>query len=107
MLWALFIILILLTGVDYFSNANISRIKIAIKNSLTLTLTLIMHEIMQIALKKKIKSTNISYPKNYPQVEPQRRCPDISKLLKEFNFRSKVNLKEAIVRFYYWTSKYY
>ena len=66
-----------------------------------------LHEIMQIALKKKIKSTNISYPKNYPQIEPQRRCPDISKLLKEFNFRSKVNIKEAIVRFYYWTSKYY
>ena len=66
-----------------------------------------LHEIMQIALKKKIKSTNISYPKNYPQIEPQRRCPDISKLLKEFNFRSKVNIKEAIVRSYYWTSKYY
>ena len=28
----------------------------------------------------KLEDYNISYPKNYPQVEPQRRCPDITKI---------------------------
>ena len=66
-----------------------------------------LHKIMQSSLKKKIKSINISYPKNYPQVEPQRRCPDITKLSKEFKYKSKVSISEAITRFYQWTSKYY
>ena len=66
-----------------------------------------LHKIMQIALKRKIKSVNISYPKNYPQVEPQRRCPDISKLVKEFKLKNKVDIKDAIKRYYYWTSRYY
>tara|TARA_Y100000816_G_scaffold79914_2_gene54556 strand:- start:2856 stop:3890 length:1035 start_codon:yes stop_codon:yes gene_type:complete len=66
-----------------------------------------LHKIMQTSLKRKIKSINISYPRNYPKVEPQRRCPDTSKLLKEFNHRNKVSIKDAICRFHYWTSKYY
>ena len=31
-----------------------------------------LHKIMETSLKRKIKAVNISYPKNYPQVEPQR-----------------------------------
>ncbi len=66
-----------------------------------------LHKIMQTSLKKKIKAVNISYPKNYPQVEPQRRCPDIQKLINEFKYKNKVRINDAIIRFHNWTSKYY
>tara|TARA_B100000963_G_scaffold238678_1_gene208740 strand:- start:2832 stop:3866 length:1035 start_codon:yes stop_codon:yes gene_type:complete len=66
-----------------------------------------LHKIMEKSLKNKINAINISYPKNYPQVEPQRRCPDISKLTKEFNYKNKVSINDAIIRFHHWTSRYY
>ena len=66
-----------------------------------------LHKIMQKSLKREIKAVNIGYPKNYPQVEPQRRRPDITKLAKEFKFKNKVSIQDAIRRFYYWTSRYY
>ena len=66
-----------------------------------------LHKIMENSLKKKIKAVNISYPKNYPQVEPQRRCPNIQKLVKEFQYTNKVSIRDAIIRFHHWTSKYY
>ncbi len=66
-----------------------------------------LHKIMQKSLKKNIRAINISYPKNYPQVEPQRRRPDVSKLLKEFKFKSKVSIQDAIRRFHSWTSRHY
>ena len=66
-----------------------------------------LHQLMQKSLNKKIKSINIEYPNNYPQVEPQRRCPNITKLKKEFNFKNKVSIMESIKRFYHWSSKYY
>ena len=66
-----------------------------------------LHKLMEISLKKKIKAINISYPKNYPQVEPQRRCPDIQKLIREFRFKNKVKIVDAIKRFHNWTSRYY
>jgi UDP-glucuronate decarboxylase len=66
-----------------------------------------LHQLLQKSLNKKIKSINIEYPNNYPQVEPQRRCPDITKLKKDFNFKNKVSITESIKRFYHWSSKYY
>ena len=66
-----------------------------------------LHQLMQKSLNKKIKSINIEYPNNYPQVEPQRRCPDITKLKKDLNFKNKVSITESIKRFYHWSSKYY
>jgi len=66
-----------------------------------------LHKIMEVSLKKKIKSVNISYPRNYPQVEPQRRCPDIQKLISEFRYQNKVRINDAIIRFHNWTSRYY
>ncbi len=56
---------------------------------------------------KKVTYININYPKNYPQVEPQRRCPDITKLKKEFNFKNKVKLKDSIIRFHNWSKIHY
>ena len=66
-----------------------------------------LHKIMEVSLKKKIKSVNISYPRNYPQVEPQRRCPNIQKLISEFRYQNKVRIDDAIIRFHNWTSRYY
>ena len=66
-----------------------------------------LHKRMETSLKKKIKAINISYPNNYPQVEPQRRCPDIKKLISEFKYKNNVSINDAIVRFYRWTSRYY
>ena len=62
---------------------------------------------MEKSLKKKVKSINIEYPNNYPQVEPQRRCPNIARLKKEFDFKNKVSIIESIKRFYHWSSRYY
>ena len=56
---------------------------------------------------KKYKIYKISYPKEYPSYEPQRRCPNINKIKKELNFRNNVGIEEAIKRFYNWSKKYY
>ena len=66
-----------------------------------------LHKHIEKSIKKKVVYKNISYPKNYPQIEPQRRCPNISKLKNELNFSGKVSLNDAISRFYLWTKKYY
>jgi UDP-glucuronate decarboxylase len=66
-----------------------------------------LHKSIEKSIKKKVSYKNISYPKNYPQIEPQRRCPNIDKLKNELNFSGKVSLNDAISRFYLWTKKYY
>lgn len=66
-----------------------------------------LYKTIQKCIPKKIKSININYPKNYPQVEPLRRCPDISKIKKELGFKNKVTLNDSIRRFYNWSKTYY
>tara|TARA_B100001057_G_C22840427_1_gene946863 strand:- start:1251 stop:2285 length:1035 start_codon:yes stop_codon:yes gene_type:complete len=66
-----------------------------------------LHKNIEKSLKKKVKCIYINYPKNYPQVEPQRRCPDISRIQKELNFKNKTSLIESIRRFYDWSQSYY
>jgi UDP-glucuronate decarboxylase len=66
-----------------------------------------LYKILKKNIKKKIYSKNINYPKNYPQIEPQRRRPDISKLKRQLKFKNRVNISEAIRRFYRWSNKYY
>ena len=70
-------------------------------------------EISAISLARKIKKItktnsvvkNIKYPKNYPSAEPKRRCPDISKLKKEFNFSPRIKLDEGLKMFYEFAKK--
>lgn len=50
----------------------------------------------------KLKIRNISYPKDYPQGEPQRRCPDLSKIKKELGYSLNVDLKEGLRRTLAW-----
>ena len=66
-----------------------------------------LFKIIKRNIKEEIKFTNIQYPKNYPQVEPQRRCPNIDKIKKELNFKNKVDINVAVKRFYKWSKKYY
>lgn len=40
----------------------------------------------------------ISYPKSYPAGEPQRRCPDISKIQNDLNYQPQVDLKTGLTR---------
>ncbi|MBU6415266.1 NAD-dependent epimerase/dehydratase family protein, partial [Patescibacteria group bacterium] len=44
----------------------------------------------------------ISYPESYPAGEPQRRCPDITKIRTELDFHPDVNLKEGLSRTLAW-----
>ncbi len=66
-----------------------------------------LHKVIEKSLSRKIAHKNINYPKDYPQVEPLRRCPDISKLRKELKFVNKVSLNDSIKRFFIWSDKYY
>ncbi len=50
----------------------------------------------------KLNIKNISYPKDYPQGEPQRRCPDLSKIKKELGYSPAVNLEEGLGRTLIW-----
>ena len=90
--------LIIISGNEFVYNIGNAKPELNMKK---------MHQLIQKSLNKKIKSKNIEYPSNYPQTEPQRRCPNITKLKKEFNFKNKVSINDAIKRFYYWSEKYY
>ena len=68
-------------------------------------------EINMLALAEKIAETVfggkarvklISYPDNYPQDEPRRRCPDLSKIKKELGYMQKISLKEGLQRAFAW-----
>jgi len=66
-----------------------------------------LYEIIKKNINKKISFKNIGYPKNYPQVEPQRRRPNIDKIKKELNFKNRVTIDNSVKRFYEWSKKYY
>ena len=66
-----------------------------------------LYEIIKRNINRKISFKNIAYPKNYPQVEPQRRRPNIDKIKKELNFKNRVTIDNSVKRFYEWSKKYY
>ena len=66
-----------------------------------------LYKLIKKNVPKKVNSININYPKNYPQVEPQRRCPDISKIKTELGFKNRVSINDSIRRFYNWSKTYY
>lgn len=59
-------------------------------------------QILKSVLKGKLIIRNIEYPAGYPADEPQRRCPDLSKVKKTVGYQSKVNLKEGLARSIKW-----
>ena len=49
----------------------------------------------------------VPHPPEYPQGEPDRRCPDISKAKAELGFQPQVDLDEGIRRFFSWALENY
>jgi UDP-glucuronate decarboxylase len=49
----------------------------------------------------------ISYPPSYPEDEPNRRCPNISKISETLAFSPQVSLEAGLNRFLTWASKNY
>lgn len=47
------------------------------------------------------------YPASYPEDEPNRRCPDISKISEQLAFNPKVNLEVGLERFFRWAKENY
>jgi UDP-glucuronate decarboxylase len=55
----------------------------------------------------KIEIKIIDYPSAYPKDDPTRRCPDITKLINDFDFTPRVGLEDGIERFFEWARKNY
>ena len=51
---------------------------------------------------KKILSKFIKHPKSYPNDEPQRRCPDLTKAKTQLNYVPKVKLEDGLRNFLNW-----
>ncbi len=49
----------------------------------------------------------VNYPKTYPKAEPQRRCPDLTKIKTKLNFQPQVDLKTGLVRTIKWYRQTY
>jgi UDP-glucuronate decarboxylase len=49
----------------------------------------------------------IGYPDTYPEDEPNRRCPDISRISGELDYAPKVDLKVGLERFISWSQANY
>jgi UDP-glucuronate decarboxylase len=49
----------------------------------------------------------IKYPSSYPEDEPNRRCPDISRISNELNYKPKVSLEDGLSRFLKWSNETY
>ncbi len=60
----------------------------------------------------KVKGQNFSlelqnYPETYPADEPNRRCPDVTKLSNSLNFQPQVDLPDGLQRFFDWAEVHY
>jgi len=56
---------------------------------------------------KDIKIELINYPESYPEDEPKRRCPDITKISQELDFKPKMNLENGLTKFIQWSKDNY
>lgn len=69
-----------------------------------------MFELAQIVaemLNNGVKPRKKNYPHNYPAGEPQRRCPDLSKIRLELNYEPKVDLKNGLKQTIQWFKEEY
>lgn len=55
----------------------------------------------------KAEIKRISYPKEYPQEEPRRRCPDLTKIKTKLNYKPLINLEEGLRRVVRWYKEEY
>ena len=64
-----------------------------------------MFELAQIVadmLSNGVKPRRKNYPPNYPAGEPQRRCPDLSKIKNQLSYEPKVDLKIGLKQTIQW-----
>ena len=66
-----------------------------------------IYKILNKINKKNISASYINHPKSYPNDEPQRRCPDITKAIKHLKYIPKVNLEDGLRKFLNWAEKNY
>lgn len=59
-------------------------------------------QVLNKTLDNRLKIRNISYPTNYPQGEPQRRCPDLTKIRREVGYKPRITLEEGLRRTLEW-----
>ena len=64
-------------------------------------------EIIKKVIKDDFKVELIDYPSTYPADEPNRRCPDITRISENLCFQPKVNIEEGLARFFRWTKDNY
>lgn len=50
----------------------------------------------------KISIKAVEYPSTYPQDDPRRRCPDLTKITKNLGYRSQISLKDGLRRTLKW-----
>jgi UDP-glucuronate decarboxylase len=58
-------------------------------------------------LDEDISIETIKYPSTYPEDEPNRRCPDISRITSTLNYQPQVSLEEGLQRFFGWVKAHY
>lgn len=58
-------------------------------------------------LRKEVKFETVDYPESYPADEPNRRCPDISKVRGHVGYEPTVSLRDGLTRFFDWAQKAY
>jgi UDP-glucuronate decarboxylase len=64
-------------------------------------------QIIKRVIKDDFKVELIEYPATYPADEPNRRCPDITRISESLGFQPKVNIEEGLARFFRWTNDNY
>jgi len=64
-------------------------------------------EIIKRVIKDDFKVALIDYPSTYPADEPNRRCPDITRISENLGFQPKVTIEEGLTRFFRWTKDNY
>lgn len=57
--------------------------------------------------KNKIEVQTVKYPSHYPQDEPKRRCPDLTKIKINLGYKPNVDLKQGLSRVIKWYKEEY
>ena len=58
-------------------------------------------------LSRSLSVEVVDHPSSYPADEPQRRCPDISKAIREVGYQPVIALEEGLKRFMGWARTHY
>jgi UDP-glucuronate decarboxylase len=56
---------------------------------------------------KNISVDIVKYPSTYPEDEPNRRCPDISRIESSLGYKPKIDLDSGLLRFFTWAKENY